>query len=157
MSVLVSVRPEGAAPVDGVLVTPLRRFTDPRGTVSLVLSRDDPHYAGFGEVYFSSVRAGVVKAWKRHHRVIVNFACIVGGVRVVLYDDRPSSISRGSIQEVLLGPDRYGLVTIPPGIWHGFTGLGDTESLLINCATEPNDPGEYDREEPAGSPIPYTW
>jgi dTDP-4-dehydrorhamnose 3,5-epimerase len=151
------VSPAGAPPVEGVLVTPLRRVSDERGTVSRVLRRDDSHFAGFGEVYFSSVQPGVVKAWKRHHRVTVNFACIIGLIKVVVHDDRPWSGSCGSTQEVVLGPDRYCLITIPPDIWHGFAGLGDTESLLVNCATEPTDPAEYDRVNVAESAIPYTW
>lgn len=152
-----SAAPVASSCVAGVVVTPLARYTDERGTVSLMLRNDDPVFVGFGEVYFSSVHPGVVKAWKRHHRVTVNFACITGLIRVVAHDDRESSPTRGSTLEVVIGPDRYGLVTIPPGVWHGFAGVGGTESMLANCATEPTDPDEYDRVDVAESAIPYQW
>ena len=32
----------------------------------------DPGFEGFGEVYFSSVLQGLVKAWKRHSRMTLN-------------------------------------------------------------------------------------
>ena len=44
------------------------------------------------------------------------------------------------------------LVTIPPGVWNGFKGLGTQPALVANCATEP-----HSREEIAYRPFddPY--
>lgn len=143
--------------VHDVLVNPLARFTDERGTVSRMLSSHDPHFRSFGEIYFSSVRPGVVKAWKRHHRATVNLTCVLGEVRLCCYDDRVDSPTRGVVQEELVGPDRYALVTVPPGVWHGFAGIASVESLVASCPSEPTDPAEFDRLDHDDPLIPYEW
>lgn len=146
-----------ASGIAGVLRIPLASFPDERGAVFRMLRADDPHFAGFGEVYFSSVRAGVVKAWKRHHSLTASYACMHGLVRMVLYDGRPESPTEGALDEVLLGPDRYQLLVVPPGVWNGFQGIGEPESVVANCASEPYDPAEFDRVAPDAPQVPYRW
>ena len=83
----------------------------------------------------------------------------VGSVRIVIYDDRSGSPTRGKIDEYVLGeePERYALLTIPPRLWYGLDGLAPGTSLIANCADLPNDPAESDRK-PLNSPdVPYTW
>ena len=143
--------------IEGVAIIPLRRIADDRGAVFHMLKSSDPHFAGFGEIYFSSVYPGVVKAWKHHRRITANYACILGRVKVVVYDDREDSSTKGSVMEVVLGPDEYSLAVIPPRVWHGFQGLGHPASILANCATEPSDPAELDRLDVTDRRIPYRW
>lgn len=143
--------------VDGVEVVPLRRIPDDRGTVHHMLKSTDPHFRSFGEVYFSSVYHGVVKAWKNHDRVTVNYACVHGRVKVVVYDGRRDSPTRGAVTEVFLGPDHYALVVIPPGVWSGFQGMSRPTALVANCATEPHDPDEFRRLPPEADDVPYAW
>ena len=143
--------------IAGVQVVPLERIADDRGAVLHMLRATDPHFRGFGEIYFSSVYPGVVKAWKNHRRLTANYACVHGRIRIVLYDDREDSSTRGELLEVVVGPDEHALVVIPPGIWHGFQGLGEPVSILANCATEPSSPDELDRRDPTSSAIPYQW
>ena len=99
----------GESVIDGVKIVTLRTFPDDRGTVYHMLKVTDPHFTRFGEVYFSSVNPGVVKAWKNHRRVTVNFACIAGRIKLVLYDGRSDSPTRGTFLEVFLGPTEYAL------------------------------------------------
>ena len=122
-----------------------------------MLRSSDPHFAGFGEIYFSSVYPGVVKAWKNHTRMTANYACIHGRIKVVLYDDREGSPTAGGILEVFIGPEEYALVVIPPGVWHGFQGVADPVSILANCATEPSDPDELERRDVRSDDVPYDW
>ncbi len=144
--------------VEDMHIVPLRRIDDERGAVQLMLKSTDPHFQGFGEIYFSTVFPGVVKAWKYHRRMWANYACVVGRIRVVLYDDRPDSSTQGSLAEVELDArENWSLLAIPPRVWHGFQGLGDPESILANCASEPSDPEELERRRPNDERIPYRW
>jgi dTDP-4-dehydrorhamnose 3,5-epimerase len=143
--------------IEGVRLVPLRRIADARGSVLLMLKETDPHFDRFGEIYFSTVYNGVVKAWKNHRRMTANYACVHGRIRVVLHDDRPDSVSVGTTEEVVISPDDYRLVIIPPGVWHGFQGLAEPVSVLANCATAPSDPDELDRLEPSDTAIPFDW
>ena len=143
--------------IDGVRVLPLRRIADDRGAILHMLRRDDPHFERFGEIYFSLVNPGVVKGWHLHTRMTLNYAVPVGHVRLVLFDQREGSSSRGAVQELELGEDRYRLVRVPAGVWNGFLGLGNMPSLVANCATEPHDPTEITRILPTDASIPYDW
>ena len=142
--------------IDGVLVVPLRRIPDERGTIFHMLRRDDPHFIEFGEIYFTSIYRGVIKGWHRHADMTLNYACPWGRVKLVLYDDRDGSPTRGVLMERFLGPDDYSLVVIPPLVWNGMKGM-DEVSLVANCATHPHDPTRTERQDPFTEAIPYDW
>jgi dTDP-4-dehydrorhamnose 3,5-epimerase len=143
--------------IDGVAVVPLRRISDERGTVFHMLKRTDPHFKEFGEIYFSSIYPGVVKGWHLHERMTINYACIAGEIKVVLFDERGSSRTKGEVQTIYLGPANYALATVPPGVWNGFMNVGTVEAIVANCATIPHDPTEIRRLDPHANHIPYDW
>ncbi len=145
------------AAIEGVQVVPLRRIPDERGTIFHMLRADDPHFDRFGEIYFTSVYPGVVKGWHRHVEMTLNYACVFGRIKLVLYDDRDGSPSRGALREVFLGPDVYSLVVGPPGVWNGFKGMSEPYALVANCCTHPHDPGRTTRLDPFDNDIPYDW
>lgn len=136
---------------------PLRIFADERGEVMHMLRADAPHFAGFGEIYFSSVRCRMVKGWKRHRQMTLNFAVPVGQVRLILFDDRNDSPSNAQKQELLLGRDPYELVIVPPGIWAAFQGVSQETSLVANCASLPHDPTEADVRPLSDPPTTVAW
>jgi dTDP-4-dehydrorhamnose 3,5-epimerase len=144
------------AVIDGVLVVPLRRIPDERGTIFHMLRRTDPHFREFGEIYFTSIYRDVVKGWHRHRDMTLNYACVSGRVKLVLYDDRTESPTAGVLMERFLGPDDYSLVVIPPGIWNGMKGMSDV-AIVANCATHPHDPSRTERLDPGDERIPYRW
>lgn len=143
--------------IDGVRVTPLRQIPDERGKVMHMLRSDSETFITFGEIYFSCVYPGAVKAWHIHRRMTLNYAVPHGNIKLVLYDDREGSPTKGEVQELFLGPDNYCLVTIPPMVWNGFKGIGTQTAIVANCATIPHDPAEIDRLDPADPSIPYHW
>jgi dTDP-4-dehydrorhamnose 3,5-epimerase len=144
--------------IEGVLVQPLRVIPDERGKVMHMLRATDPHFQGFGEIYFSAVYPGVVKGWHLHRRMTLNYAVPVGRIKFVLFDPREGSPTKGRLQELFLGSDHYCLVQVPPGVWNGFKGLGHEPALVANCATHPHDPDEIMRMDPhANDVIPYSW
>ncbi len=143
--------------IDGVAITPLKQISDERGKVMHMLRRDWPVFEAFGEVYFSTVHPGVIKGWHLHARMTLNYAVPLGKIRFVLYDDRQGSPTKGQLQEIVMGPDNYRLVTVPPMIWNGFKGLGDVTSIVANCASIPHDPDEMERRPHDDPSIPYDW
>ena len=143
--------------ISGVQVIPLLRIPDERGTVMHMLKNTDEHFEQFGEIYFSTVYPGVVKGWHLHHEMTLNYACIKGRVKLVLYDERDSSETKGNLMEVFLGPDTYSLVKVPPEVWNGFKGMGTETAIIANCATTPHDPSRSERLDPFDNHIPYEW
>ncbi len=143
--------------IDGVLVVPLKRIPDERGTVLHMLKRTDPHFIEFGEIYFSTIYPGVVKGWHKHAQMTLNYACIHGRIKLVLFDDREGSPTKGELMEIFLGPDNHSLVQIPQGVWNGFKGMGSEMAIVANCCTQPHDPSHSLRLDPFDNDIPYDW
>jgi dTDP-4-dehydrorhamnose 3,5-epimerase len=144
--------------VKGLCLTPLREIGDDRGSVLHLLRRDDPSFQGFGECYCSETLPNAVKAWKRHKVQTQNLAVPVGRLKLVVFDDRKTSSTRGAIEVIELGrPDKYSLVTIPPDLWYGFCAIGFSPALIVNCVNHPHDPLESERLPHDSISIPYSW
>lgn len=143
--------------IEGVTIVPLKRVPDERGTILHMLRRSDPHFLQFGEIYFSTVYRGAVKGWHRHREMTLNYACVFGRIKLVLYDERPDSRTAGERMEVFLGPDHHALVVIPPDVWNGFKGMSDPLAVVANCCTHEHDPDRSTRLDPFQNHIPYDW
>ncbi|OYT72664.1 MAG: dTDP-4-dehydrorhamnose 3,5-epimerase [Chloracidobacterium sp. CP2_5A] len=143
--------------IEGVAVRPLRQIPDERGKIMHMLRADAPHFERFGEIYFSCVYPGAIKAWHIHKAMTLNYAVIVGRIKLVLYDDREGSPTRGELMELFVGDGNYALITVPPLVWNGFKGVGTETAIVANCATLPHDPAEIERMEPFTDRIPYRW
>jgi len=141
--------------IEGVLLTPLKIIDTPGGNVFHGVRRGDHGYNGFGEAYFSTVDYGAVKAWKRHHEMVLNLVVPVGAVQFVFFDDRSDSASTGLYQEVILSKHNYQRLTVPPMLWMGFQGLSEGTNILLNVASIPHRPDEADRL--AIEEIKYDW
>lgn len=131
--------------IEGVLLTPLKTIDVAGGDVRHAMKRNDPGYVGFGEAYFSIVKTGVVKAWKRHKLMTLNLVVCSGKIRFVIYDDRQDLSSEDLIQEVVLSSENYSRLTVPPMVWMGFQGIGAEVNMLLNIVDIEHSTEEVDR------------
>jgi dTDP-4-dehydrorhamnose 3,5-epimerase len=143
--------------IQGVKITTLKKIDDERGSVMHMLRNDSEIFSKFGEIYFSISYPKAIKAWHMHKDMILNYACIEGKLKLVLYDDRANSKTFGKIQELTLSTDDYFLVTVPPLIWNGFVNIGNNNSILANCSSVPYRDDEIIRKSPFDKQIPYIW
>ncbi|MBF0459483.1 MAG: dTDP-4-dehydrorhamnose 3,5-epimerase family protein [Nitrospirae bacterium] len=143
--------------IEGLSVSQLNQFEDARGKVMHMLRCDTPLFERFGEIYFSIVNPGAVKAWKLHKKMALNVAVPFGKIRLVIYDERAGSPTFGLVDEFVTGEGNYCLVHVPPLVWSGFMGISDGISILANCATEPHDPAEAEHRVHDDARIPYKW
>jgi len=132
----------------GIIVKPLRKIPDERGSVCHMLRADDPDFKQFGEIYFSTVYPGVIKGWHKHTKMELNYCCIKGMIKLVVFDGR-------NFEEYYLGDKNYCLVKVRPEIWNAFQGLGTEEAIVANCASIPHDPNEIIRK--GVKEIVYDW
>lgn len=148
--------------IEGVAITKLRTIADDRGSVRHMLKTTDSHFRAFGEVYFSSINSGVVKAWHLHKQMWLNYACVVGEIVVGLIDLRFGSPTYKQQEMYLLGEDdeSYFLLTIPPMVWNGFRipeASKHEVAVVANCASLPHDPKEIVRVNPDNFTQPFNW
>jgi dTDP-4-dehydrorhamnose 3,5-epimerase len=145
--------------IDGVRTKPLQAHCDERGRLMEILRADDAIFARFGQAYVTTAYPGVVKAWHYHKKQADHFTCLHGMVKLVLYDPRKGSRTKGRINEFFIGPHNPLLVRIPPGVYHGFKAIDVGESIMLNIPTEPYRaaaPDEY-RLPAHTKRIPYDW
>ena len=145
--------------IQGVTVKPLRLIPDERGYLMEMLRSDDPFFQKFGQCYVSVAYPGVVKGWHYHKKQTDHFVIVKGMMKVVLYNERDGSPTKGQINEFFMGEKNPVLVVIPNGVWHGMKCIGTEPAMLINTPTESYhyaDPDEV-RADPHKSHIPYDW
>jgi len=145
--------------ISDVRIKPLKVIPDERGRLMEMLRSDDDVFRGFGQVYMTTAYPGAVKAWHYHQKQWDHFVCIRGMMKVVLYDSREQSDTRGEVNEFFMGEHQPMLLQIPPLVYHGFKCVSDYEAIVINCPTEVynyEEPDEF-RVDPHDANIPYDW
>jgi len=145
--------------IQDVRIKKLRVIPDERGWLMEILRCDDDIFEKFGQVYLTTAYPGVVKAWHYHRKQTDNFTCIHGMMKVVLYDAREESPTYREIMEIFAGEKNPVLISVPPGVYHGFKGIGPDTAYFLSIPTLPynySEPDEY-RLPPDSPEIPYSW
>lgn len=144
--------------IDGVIIKPLKRIADERGYIMKMQESCDTEFNGFGEIYFSTVYPNVVKGWHLHNKAILNYAVVSGMIKLVLFDNREGSSTKGNLMELFIGEQNYVLVQIPPNVWNGFKGIGDKTAIIADLITITHEEDKMERLDPHNNDIiPYNW
>jgi len=145
--------------VHGVSVRPLRSVPNERGVLMEVARVDDEWFPGFGQVYVTTTRPGVVKAWYRHREQVDTIALVRGTVVLGIHDDRQGSPTRGTTQIVAMDEEHPQLVVVPPMVWHGFQAGPDGDALLlhVNSAAFVFDDPDEERRPFDDVHLPAIW
>ena len=133
----------GVLNLDDILVTPLKRIPTVGGDVLHALKASESGFNGFGEIYFSWVKQGFVKAWKCHQHMTLNLIVPLGEVSFVFHLIN----EKNSFRTENISKERYVRLTVPPGIWFGFKGVSRGLNLICNVANIPHDPKEELRKD----------
>ncbi len=145
--------------IDGVRVKQLRTIADERGRLMEILRSDDELFKEFGQVYMTTAYPSVVKGWHYHKKQTDNMTVVHGMMKIVLYDSRDTSPTKGEVNEFFVGTHNPVLIQIPPFVFHGFKCVSEYEAIVINVPTDVyhyDDPDEF-RVHPHDNDIPYSW
>jgi len=145
--------------IEGVKVKRLKLVPDERGRLMEILRCDDDIFIKFGQVYMTTAKPGVVKAWHWHKIQTDSFTCVAGRMRLALYDGREDSPTYKQVQDFQISLEEPMVVQIPPGVYHGFKCISDEEAIVINTVTEPYDHSNPDecRLDCYDNDINYDW
>jgi len=141
--------------LEGVLLTELKIISHPKGNILHAIKCSSQGYYGFGEAYFSTVKKGEIKGWKKHNKMVLNLIVPIGAIKFVLFDDRVESGSLGKFFEIQLSNNNYYRLTVPTGVWMAFEGVGEHLNLLLNVANIEHSPDEA--ETRLIESIAYNW
>jgi dTDP-4-dehydrorhamnose 3,5-epimerase len=145
--------------IDGVFKKHLKLIPDERGRLMEIMRVDDEMFTRFGQVYLTTSYPQVVKAWHYHKMQDDHIVCVKGMLKLVLFDSRDGSPTKGKINEFFIGDYNPTLVRVPRMVYHGWKCISSDEALVINIPTEPYDrqnPDEF-RLDPHNNDIPYKW
>ena len=143
--------------IDGVKIIKKNQIVDERGKIKHMLRVDDDNFSKFGEIYFSSVNPRKIKAWHLHKLMTLNYVAVTGSIKLVLFDDRIESKTKGVVEEIMMSEANHLLVSIPPLIWNGFCSANNETAILANCSDIPHDKEEIIRIPYDDKKIPYKW
>ena len=141
--------------MDGVTLTPLKIIDHPKGDILQALKFSEQSYCSFGEAYFTTIKEGEIKGWKKHKKMILNLIVPSGKVKFVIYDDRNSSNTFGEFYEIVISNENYSRLTVQPELWLGFQGLYLKESLILNIASVEHQADEAENE--SIDKMEYQW
>ena len=145
--------------IEGVKIKKLKVIPDERGRLMEMLRADDDLFIKFGQIYLTTAYPGVVKGWHYHKKQTDNMVVVKGMMKIVLYDNREGSSTRGEINEFFMGIHNPLLLQIPPLLLHGFKCISNEEAMVVNCPTDTYNyekPDEF-RLDPHQNEIPYEW
>jgi len=122
--------------VVGVILTPLKQIEHPLGSVYHAIKKSDNGFRSFGEAYFSTIKQGCIKGWKKHTEMTLNLIVPMGEVKFVIYNE-----DLEEFYSVQLSQKNYQRLTVSPGLWVAFEGLGDA-NIVLNVASIEHNSGE---------------
>ena len=121
--------------IDGVVWRPLRKYNDSRGWLC-ELFRHDELPTEFHPVmaYISATLPGVARGPHEHVDQADCF-CFLGpsNFKVYLWDNRPTSSTRGAYSTDVVGADKPMLLVIPAGVVHAYKNVGKEPGIVFNC------------------------
>jgi dTDP-4-dehydrorhamnose 3,5-epimerase len=141
--------------LEGVSLTPINKILNEKGDIFHALKSTDETFISFGEAYFSNVNHGAIKGWKKHNKMVLNLVVPMGQIKFVLYDDREFSNTFKEFWDVEIGEANYQRLSVPPGIFMSFQGIGLNRNMLLNIASIPHDSTESENKELPE--ISYSW
>jgi len=144
-----TVTPEGVRiepRIAGVAVRPATTHVDERGELCEIFNPAwKLHEAPLVYAYQSMVRPRKVKGWMVHQLQDDRLFVSLGTLRIVLYDAREGSPTKGMLNEIFISERNRAMVIIPSGVYHAVQNVGESDAYFINLPTRAYDHAHPDK------------
>ncbi len=119
--------------IDGVRLHEMHNIITRNGiTTEIVRPEWDIGRLPIAHLIHVQLRGHAVSAWHCHHLQTDRIFVTDGALRIVLFDDREDSPTRGKLDVLHLGRARPATLLVPPFVWHGFQNLEGTTGGFVN-------------------------
>ncbi len=122
--------------MDGVILTTLEKIHHPKGEILKAIKKSDSVFSEFGEAYFSLIKQGEIKGWKKHKKMISNLIVINGEIEIVFHNENTKEFLN-----IIISQNNYQRLTVNAGLWMAFRGI-KTNNILFNLSNIEHDPNE---------------
>lgn len=146
--------------IEGVVAREVLHVPRDHGVITEMYRPEwDPTGLPVAQIYQSRLFPGAIGAWSCHTRAVDRLFVNQGLLKLVLFDARDNSPTKGLVTELHVGDLRPTFLVIPTGVWHGLQNIGSSDALLLNFPTRAYDYVDPDHWRlPYDSPeIPYSW
>ena len=119
----------------GIIIKPLERFNDERGSFTELMRQDWRDILNEDRVVqanFSISYPGVVRAWHRHLRGQIDYFLVLkGALKICAYDQETKELN-----EVVSTGQAPQIVRVPGHYWHGFKVISNETAWLLYFTTK---------------------
>ena len=115
----------------GIKKIPVKFFENSKGDLLKFVSKNDPFFKSFGEVYFNEIKYKKKKGWIKHLKNQCILSVAFGEINIKLIDDRKKSKTFDNEENIILNTNKHSVLIVPPGIWFSFT-TNKKKSVLVN-------------------------
>ena len=127
----------------------LAEVKNPKGNITKILNKKSKSFKKFGEIYLSKINKNSIKAWKKHTKIHINLAVILGKVKFVVYNDYKKNFT-----QIILSGKKKRIFYIPAKLWFGFKGL-EKKNTILSISSEISSEKEIKRKKL--KEIKYNW
>jgi dTDP-4-dehydrorhamnose 3,5-epimerase len=146
--------------IDGVTIREVLNVPKSNGYLTEIFRGEWAEGGGNADQVFQVVLdPGAISAWHAHARTTDRLFVSYGRARIVLYDAREESPTRGVVNELRFGTIRPALIQVPARVWHGVQNVSDGPSIVLNLvdrAYDYEDPDHW-RVPPDSPEIPFRF
>jgi dTDP-4-dehydrorhamnose 3,5-epimerase len=114
----------------GIIIKPLKRFPDERGSFTEVFREDWKDLIEKDQIVQANLSAtypGLIRAWHRHERGQIDYFLVVkGALKICAYDDKIQELT-----EIISTSEDLQIVKIPGHYWHGIKAVSNEPTLHV--------------------------
>lgn len=146
-----AVAHEAAVEDRAPIFVPATFYCDDRGWS--IMNQLQGVMAGTGQINYSVMYPGVIKAWHRHHEQTDFWLVLKGSLKVGVYreEDEQSWL-------IVIGEKRPGVLIIPPPLWHGGATVGAEDAGLLYYVDRVYNPANPDEDRRAHDSVAgFPW
>ena len=137
--------------IDGVAVREIANVPKQNGYLTEIFRRDwKIDDVAVDQIFQVVMNPGAISAWHAHEKTNDRLFVSFGTARIVLYDDREESPTRGMINEFRFGTIRPALIIVPTRVWHGLQNIDDGVTIVLNLVDR-----AYEYEDPDHWRVPF--
>ncbi len=133
------------------LFVPASIFADDRGWS--IMNQFQGVLGPQGQINYSVMYPGVIKAWHRHQLQTDFWMCVQGSLKVGIHREEDGASWLG-----IIGEKRPGVIIIPPPLWHGGATVGHEPAGLLYYVTHAFNAQQPDEARRAHDSVPgFPW
>ncbi len=132
--------------IKDVAIKQIKKFADDRGFFAEIIKSGEETFHEVKQTSYTETYPGVIKAFHWHKKQWDVWFVVKGMAQVVLHDLREDSETKGETQVICAGENNPVLISIPPGVAHGYRVLGNDKVGLFYHTSEAYDSADPDEQ-----------